>query len=163
MFSNTGNPFTDISTSTISVTGSELNSSGIQLKRVVASSRPATEAEAARARFETLFHEIATASASVNTTASQGVAGKLGSYLVDAKGIEIVQVIQKSLIGALQLDYIGNVLMDEGLTADNSKTVSDKNYSQLEHNWDEAYGLLTLNPIYLQGATNDSRNSIEFA
>lgn len=163
MFSNTGNPFADISTSTISVTGSELNSSGLQLKNVVASSRPATEAEAVRAKFETLFDEIAAASASVNTTASQGVAGKLGSYLVDAKGIETIQVIQKSLIGALQLDYIGNVLMDEGLTADNSKTVSDKNYSQLEHNWDEAYGLLTLNPIYLQGATNDSRNSVEFA
>lgn len=162
MFSNAGSPFTDISTSTISVTGSELNSSGLQLKSVVASSRPATEAEAVRAEFETLFDEVAAASASVNTTASQGVAGKLGSYLVDAKGIETVQVIQKSLIGALQLDYISNVLMNEGLTADNSKTVSDKNYSELEHNWDVAYGLLTLNPIYLQGATNDSKASVEF-
>jgi hypothetical protein len=71
-------------------------------------------------------------------------------------------VIQKSLIGALQLDYIGNVLLDEGLTADNRKVVSDKNYTQLEHNWDEAYGLLTLNPIYLAGSTNDVRGTVEF-
>jgi hypothetical protein len=40
--------------------------------------------------------------------------------------------------------------------------VGDKNYTQLEHNWDVAYGLLTLNPIYLHGATNDARNSVEF-
>jgi hypothetical protein len=163
MFSNTGNPFSDISTNTISVTGAELNSSGFQLKNVVASSRPSSEADATRAQFETWFDEIGVASASVNTTAVQGQAGKLGNYLVDAKGIEIAQVIQKGLIGALQLDYIGNVLLDEGLTAENHKVSGDKNYTELEHNWDVAYGLLTLNPIYLQGATDDSRNAVEFA
>jgi hypothetical protein len=162
LFTNTGNPFTDISTSTISVTGAELNASGVQLKNVVASSQSTAEAGVVRAKFESLFDEIDAASNSVNSTASQGVAGKLGSYLVDAKGIEIAQVIQKSLIGALQLDYISNVLLDGGLTADNYKLVSDKNYSQLEHNWDEAYGLLTLNPIYLQGATDLNRNTVEF-
>ncbi len=163
MFSKTGSPFVDISTSTITVSGAELNGSAVQLRNVVASSRPADEAEVVRARIETLFNEVAAASASVSTPASQGVAGKLGAYLVDARGIEISQVVQKSLIGALQLDYIGNVLLDEGLTADNTKTVGDRNYSELEHNWDIAYGMLTLNPIYLQGATNDSRNTVEFA
>lgn len=162
LFSNTGNPFVDISTSTISVTGAELNGSGVQLKNVVASSRSASEAEIVKARFETLFDEIATASASINNTASAGVAGKLGTSLLDAKGLDLAQVIQKSLYGALQLDYIGNVLIDEGLQADNSKVVGDKKYSQREHNWDEAYGLLTLNPIFLQGATNDNRNVYEF-
>ena len=162
LFSNTGNPFVDISTSTISVTGAELNGSGIQLKNVVASSRPTSEAEIVKAKFETLFDEIATASASINNTASAGVAGKLGTSLLDAKGLDLAQVIQKSLYGALQLDYIGNVLIDEGLQADNSKAVGDKKYTQREHNWDEAYGLLTLNPIFLQGATNDNRNVFEF-
>lgn len=162
MFSNTGNPFVDISTSTISITGAELNNSGIQLKNVVSSSRPGSEAEVVKARFESLFDQIATASASINNTASAGVAGKLGTSLLDAKGLDLAQVIQKSLYGALQLDYISNVLLDEGLQADNSKTVGDKNYTQREHNWDEAYGLLTLNPIFLQGATNDNRNVYEF-
>jgi hypothetical protein len=163
MFANSGNPFSDISTSTISVTGAELNASSVQLKNVVASSKPTSEAEVVRAKFESLFNELATASASVNQSASAGVAGKLGSYLVDTKGIETLQVIQKSLIGALQVDYIGNVLLDEGLTADNSKTVGDRNYSELEHNWDVAYGLLTLNPIYLQGSTDQTRGTTEFA
>lgn len=158
MFSNTGNPFTDISTP--SITGEELNSSGVQLRNVVASSQPAAEAEAVRAKLEGYFTAIETASQYVSQPASQGIAGKLGNYLVDEKGIEIAQVIQKSLIGALQLDYIGNVLMDEGLNADNSQVVSDKKYTQLEHNWDEAYGLLTLKEIYLEGYTNDSKGTV---
>lgn len=165
MFSNTGNPFTNISTSSVSVVGADLNASGVQLKNVVASSKPAAEAEAARTRIEDLFNQIAAASTSISTPASKGVAGKLGSYLVDAKGIEITQIIQKSLIGALQLDYISNVLMDEGLDADNRTLVSDKNYTALEHNWDVAYGLLTLNQVYAQGWTVDAKNPavIEFA
>lgn len=162
MFANTGSHFTDISTSTLTVTGSELNASTVQLKNVIASSWPLTQAEIVRTEFETWFNEIAIASASINGTASPGVAGKLGSLLVDAKGIDLSQLIQKSLYGALQLDYMGNVLLNEGLAADNYKTVGDKNYTQLEHNWDEAYGLLTLNPIFLQGATNDNRNTFEF-
>jgi len=162
LFSNTGNPFTDISTSTISVVGADLNSSDVQLKDIVASSKSTAEADAVRARIESLFDQIDAASNSVNATASQGVAGKLGTYLVDTKGIEIAQVIQKSLIGALQLDYISNILLDGGLTADNHSVVGDHNYTQLEHNWDEAYGLLTLNPIYLAGSTNDTRGTVEF-
>jgi hypothetical protein len=160
LFSNTGSPFTDISTATISIIGAELNSSNVQLKNVTASS--SSVASTVHARFESLFDQIAAASASVTSTATVGQAGKLGNYLVDAKGIEIAQVIQKSLIGALQLDYIGNVLMDEGLNADNHKLVGDQNYTELEHNWDVAYGMFTLNPIYLDSATDDSRHTIEF-
>jgi hypothetical protein len=165
MFSNTANPFTDISTSSVVVTGAELNASGVQLKNVVASSKSTAEAEAVRAKIESLFDEMDLTSNSVNATASAGFAGKLGTYLVDAKGIEIAQVIQKSLIGALQLDYIGNVLLDEGLLADNHTLIGDKNYTQREHNWDVAYGLLTLNPVYLQGWTADEKNptTLEFA
>ena len=163
MFSNTGSPFTNISTSTISVVGADLNASDVQLRSVVASSKPDTEAEAVRTKIESLFAEIDAASDHVNATASLGVPGKLGTYLVDAKGIEITQIIQKSLIGALQLDYISNVLLNEGLNADNHSVVGDNTYTQLEHNWDEAYGLLTLNPIYLDGSTDDVRGTVEFA
>jgi len=163
MFVNAGNPFTDISTPAISVAGGELNASYLQLKNVVASSQPIAQAEEVRTKFESLFDEIEAASNSVNETASIGVPGKLGSYLVDAKGIEIAQVIQKSLIGALQLDYIGNVLLNDGLDANNYLLVDGNNYTELEHNWDIAYGLLTLNPIYLQGSTNDNRATVEFA
>jgi hypothetical protein len=160
MFSSSGNPFYDIEA--LSISGDELNSSGVQLRNAVASSLPAAEAEAVRAKIEGYFSEIETASQSVGNTASQGVAGKLGNYLLDEKGIEIAQVIQKSLIGALQLDYIGNVLLDEGLNAENIQTAGENNYTQREHNWDEAYGLLTLNPIYLEGSTDAAKNTTEF-
>lgn len=162
MFSNTGNPFYDISTSSVSVTGSELNAASVQLKTIVASSWESTGAANVRAQIETWFDEIDATSEAVNSTASSGVAGKLGSYLVDADGIELAQVIQKSLIGALQLDYIGNVLLRDGLNAENYKLVEGKNYTALEHTWDEAYGLLTLNPIYLEGSTSDTRGTVEF-
>lgn len=152
MFSNTNAPFTDAT----------LNTSGVQLKNVVATSRISSETEAVREKFESLFSEIELASQSINETASAGQAGKLENRLVDAKGIEVAQVIQKSLIGALQLDYIGNVLLDEGLFTDNSKTMDGKPYTQREHIWDEAYGLLTLNDIYLEGATDTNKGTTEF-
>jgi FlaG/FlaF family flagellin (archaellin) len=162
LFTNSGNPFTDIFTSTISVVGADLNNSGVELKSVVASSLSGVEAEIVRAKIESYFDQIDVASNSVTSTAVQGQAGKLGTYLVDNKGIELAQVIQKSLIGALQLDYIGNVLLDEGLKAENYKTDGDKIYTALEHNWDVAYGVLTLNPIYLNGATDANRGTVEF-
>ncbi|HEY0741699.1 MAG TPA: DUF4856 domain-containing protein [Chryseosolibacter sp.] len=168
MFTNSGSPFYDVSTATVSINGATLNSSGLQLSTATASSKPASEADVVRAKFNTDFDNIAVASQSVTTTAAAGKAGKLGAYLVDAKGIEIAQIIQKSLIGALQMDYIGNVLLDEGLQANNSSLVNGKAYTQLEHNWDEAYGLFTLSPAYLYNiesstATTDAaRSTTEF-
>jgi hypothetical protein len=154
LFANNGNPFKDIKSGAVLVNGNDLNASGVQLRNVTASSRASAEAEANRAALEGYFVEMAEASKSVKTKAAKGVAGKLGNYLVTSKGIEMTQIIQKGLIGALQLDYISNVLLDKGLEADNKTLVSGKKYTALEHNWDEAFGLLTPNPILLEGATD---------
>ena len=154
MYANTGNPFAD---------STKLNTSGVQLRNVTASSWSTTEAEKVRAHIDTYINSVAEASKSVTAVAEKGKAGKLGTYLVDAKGIEPIQIIQKSLIGALQYDYIGNVLLTKGLDADNSKVLMGKNYTQLEQNWDEAYGLLTLNQVYLKGSTDAQRGTTEFA
>ncbi|CAM3792710.1 DUF4856 domain-containing protein [Aquirufa aurantiipilula] len=159
MYANSANSFTDIAS--LKIVGTDLNTSGLALRNSTASSKSTSEAELARTRLDALFVEMATVSNSFATTASKGVAGKLGTYLVDSKGIETAQIIQKSLIGALQLDYIGNVLLTTGLTADNYTLVSGKKYTALEHNWDEAYGLLTLNPIYLAGSTDAVRGTSE--
>lgn len=162
MFSNTADPFYDISTATIEIRGADLNASVFDLRNVVASSFPAAEADTVRLAIDSLFESMAAASEYLSNTASVGAAGKLGNYLVDERGIEVAQIIQKSLIGALQLDYIGNILLDERLDADNHQTIGVKNYTQLEHNWDVAYGMLTLNPVYLEGATDAARNTAEF-
>ncbi|HPM30920.1 MAG TPA: DUF4856 domain-containing protein [Chryseolinea sp.] len=160
LFSNSGNPFVDISTSTISVNGATLNASGLNLRDITASSL--TDGSDVIEKIESHFDKLADASLSIGEVAEAGQAGKLGNYLVDERGIEHIQIIQKSLIGALELDYIGNVLLSEGLDADNSKVVTGKNYTALEHNWDVAYSLLTLNPVYLAGSTDATRGTTEF-
>lgn len=154
MYANTGNAFAD---------STKLNGSGVQIRSTVASSWAAADAEPVRARFETLFTAIADDSKSLTVTGESGKAGKIGTYLVNKQGVESIQVIQKSLVGALQYDYIGNVLLTKGLDADNKTIVSGKTYTQLEQNWDEAYGLLTLSPIFLAGSTDAVRATTEFA
>jgi len=154
MYNNTGNAFAD---------STKLNTSGVQLRSITASSWSSKEAEKVRTQMETYFTSVAEASKSVTATGAKGKAGKIGTYLVDEKGMEPIQLIQKSLIGALQYDYIGNVLLTKGLDADNSKVAAGKNYTQLEQNWDEAYGLLTLNLVYLKGSTDATRGTTEFA
>jgi hypothetical protein len=153
MFDNTGNRFAD---------STKLNTSGVQLRNIVASSWPTADAEAVRKRFDDTFNEAALASKSITSVAEAGKAGKVGTYLVNTLGVEPIQVIQKSLIGSMQYDYIANVLLTKGLEADNKTVVTGKNYTQLEQNWDEAYGLLTLSPIFHAGATDAVRGSAEF-
>ncbi|TYZ10978.1 DUF4856 domain-containing protein [Hymenobacter lutimineralis] len=138
LYANTGGYFTT----------AELNTSGLSLRGSTAASFPATNAEAARTYIEQSISQLATASQSVNNVATPGNAGRLGRYLVDANGYEVNQVIQKALIGAVLLDQINNLLLtDNALKADNSKVVAGKTYSELEHNWDLAYGFLTKNAI----------------
>ncbi|TXE14100.1 DUF4856 domain-containing protein [Algoriphagus aquimarinus] len=160
LFSNTGNSFIDITDTGISVSGTALNSSSLSLSEMVAASRSQAEATTTKTNFGLMFSQLEQASLSLNKAATSNTAGMLGTYLVDENGIEIAQVIQKSLIGALQLDYIGNVLLKEGLNADNYSLVEGKNYTKLEHNWDMAYGMLTLNPVYLEGYTDSQRGPL---
>lgn len=159
MFANTSNAFVDVPS--LKIVGATLNTSGVSLKEKTASSKTAAEIASANTYLETSFAALADASKSVSVEASKGVAGKSGTYLLDKNGIEHPQIIQKGLIGALQLDYISNVLLVKGLEADNKSLVSGKKYTALEQNWDEAYGLLTLNPVYLLGATDAARTSAE--
>lgn len=158
LYSNTGSPFT----ADMHADFAQLNSSGVQLRNVTASSFSAAAAEDVRLKMESHFTDMAAISNSAGTLAFKGTPGFLlngtSKYLVDAKGIETAQIIQKSLIGAFQVDYIVNVLLGKGLQADNNTLVSGKNYTQLEHNWDEAYATLTLNPIFLKDATDVSKS-----
>lgn len=150
IFANTGNPFLV----NFSAEFAALNAAGYGLKNFTASSLSSANANTVRQKIETDLTANAALSPFFAVTASNGVAGKLGTYMVDAKGIEVAQIIQKGLIGAFQLDYIGNVLLKDGLNADNSTLVSGKNYTVLEHNWDEAYATLTSNPVIYAGYTN---------
>lgn len=120
------------------------------IRNYTATSLSSAETEKVISTFEEYFGKMAASSQFYTVDpASNGQAGLLDSKrLVDENGIEWVQVIAKSLMGAFQLDYISNVLLDEGLDADNSTLVAGQNYTQLEHNWDLAYGALSQNDIY---------------
>jgi uncharacterized protein DUF4856 len=165
MYKNTGNPFT-VLTNPAPADFAALNASGVQLRSVTASSWDAAAAEAVRTKIEADFVTMGTISASRDIPAVKGTAGYVlntlnAKTLVDAKGFETTQIIQKGLIGAFDLDYISNVLLNKGLEADNYTLVAGKNYTKLEQNWDEAYGSLTLNPIYLLGSTDAARGTTE--
>ncbi len=98
-------------------------------------------------------------------TAVAGTAGVLqeagggSNRYVNAKGLELNQAFAKSLIGALMADqalnnYLGKLILDEAQNRennDNGVVAEGKNYTTMEHKWDEAYG-------YLYGASVNTAN-----
>lgn len=102
----------------------------------------------------------------VSTTARPGVAGQLqeaGGGTVryfNEDGLEYDQAVAKGLIGALMADqmlnnYLSTSVLDAGTNREdntNGVLVTDKNYTNMEHKWDEAFGYLygvdnALNPV----------------
>jgi len=69
---------------------------------------------------------------------------------VNANGLELNQAFNKGLIGALMADqtlnnYLSTAVLDEAdnrTNNDNGVLVDGKNYTKMEHKWDEAYGYL---------------------
>jgi hypothetical protein len=154
MFSNQGGAFNDAA----------LNAATDKtIVSKTAASFDATSRGVEQARFNGYFDAIAAASTQRTQVAATGKAGLLDNkYLVDEKGFEYGQFVQKGLIGAMLLDQISNVYLGtEKQSADNNTIVSGKNYTQLEHHWDEAYGYLTQNDYYPKKDPNDGTKWLE--
>ncbi|MCD6063870.1 MAG: hypothetical protein K0R82_1781 [Flavipsychrobacter sp.] len=155
MFANQGNAFNDAA----------LNAATDKtiLSKTAASFTNATERGAEQQRFNGYFDAIAIASSQRANVAVAGKAGLLDNkYLVDEKGFEYGQFIQKGLIGAMLLDQVSNIYLGtEKQAADNNTVVSGKNYTQLEHHWDEAYGYLTQNEYFPKKDPNDGTKWLE--
>lgn len=103
--------------------------------------------EPVQADFEILLNEMAAISSATAEYAA-GTAGTVtkadGSktYLVNEKGVEPVQLIEKGLMGACfyyqaTSVYLGSVKMD----VDNT-IVEDGEGTEMEHHWDEGFGYL---------------------
>lgn len=93
----------------------------------------------------TCLYELVSSEA-VNRKAQQGMSGTVALSneefrMLDEKGIELGQVIQKALMGALALDKV-NYFLNKALESDNTAPVVGKNYTEMEHCWDIAYGYL---------------------
>lgn len=73
--------------------------------------------------------------------------GKLGTpaVLLDANGIEIPEIVNKLLLGAVSYYQATSVYMNGLLSKDNAAAADDgkggtQPYTVMEHNWDEAFG-----------------------
>ena len=98
-----------------------------------------------------------------STTAADGTAGKMTdskrTVYINAKGHELAQLFTKGLIGGMTMDqivngYLSAAKLDTGTNrADNDAgtLVSGKDYTQMEHYWDEGFG-------YLYGEEADVEN-----
>ena len=98
-----------------------------------------------------------------STTAADGTAGKMTdskrTVYINAKGHELTQLFTKGLIGGMTMDqivngYLSAAKLDTGTNrADNDAgtLVSGKDYTQMEHYWDERFG-------YLYGEEADVEN-----
>jgi len=98
-----------------------------------------------QATFETLMEAIAQYSAST-TPGEEGMAGVVVSedgakqYLLNEKGVEFAQLIEKGLMGAcFYYQALSVYFGDERMNVDN-ETVEPGEGTAMEHHWDEAFG-----------------------
>lgn len=118
--------------------------------------------------FENLFADAAAASVAANggQMASNGKSGlitredKGSTILVDANGREFTQLIEKGLMGSVFFNQIYNVYLTDARTGDDVENVDladGKNYTDMEHHWDEAYGYFDA-PVDFVSAWPEDRN-----
>lgn len=100
-----------------------------------------------------------------NTLAAPGQPGQIAdgssTRYVNGKGLEYNQLVGKSLIGALMTDqmlnnYVSVSVLDAGTNREDNtdgNLAEGKNYTTMEHKWDEAYG-------YLFGTSADPANPL---
>ncbi|WP_369999917.1 DUF4856 domain-containing protein [Winogradskyella sp.] len=150
MFTNTGNHF---STTT-------LNQSNIALRNHIADSYDffssnTTISASIRSDFDAwITAQVDEVFPNWNSSASVGVSGVLfeadglTERRVDGKGLQVHQAINKALLGGFLVDQILNnhlstAILDAGtnrIDNDNTVLVNGKNYTAMEHIWDEAFG-----------------------
>jgi hypothetical protein len=154
-------------------TETALNASSKNVRSKVAASRDlfasnSTDAAAIKADFDSwIVGQVENVFPYWDQDASNGVAGKLQEAgggpvrWVNAKGLEYDQAIVKGLIGGLMTDqilnnYLSTAVLDAGTSTadnDNDVMVDGKNYTNMEHKWDEAFG-------YMYGNETDITNPV---
>ena len=95
--------------------------------------------------FDGLIADLATTSQSSEAGAN-GIAGVVQSndgaknYLLNENGLELGQVIEKSLMGALLYYQSTGVYMESGKMDVDNETITAGEGTDMEHHWDEAFG-----------------------
>jgi hypothetical protein len=122
-----GNPFSDPALAT----------STKQIKNKVA--------PAVQAAFSSYMSALATASQYTNMTASAGQAGigtdnNGNTYLFNANGVELAQLLEKGLASACMYYQAVTVYLGPTKMNVDNKAVIDGKGTNMEHHWDEAFG-----------------------
>ncbi|WP_412561219.1 DUF4856 domain-containing protein [Winogradskyella sp. MIT101101] len=169
MFTNTGNYF-----STTALNESTKNIRSKTAASMDYFSANTTEANVIKADFDSwIANQVSEVFPNWDNTATAGNAGQIqeaGGAIryVNGKGLEYNQAINKALIGALMVDqmlnnYLSTSVLDAGTNrADNDAEIlaEGKNYTNMEHKWDEAFGYLygTDDPLAPQLGTDNFLN-----
>ena len=152
MFTNTGNNFED----------DLLNASSKSIRSKVAASSDffaanTTDASAIKSTFDSwIAEQVNDVYPNWGEVAVAGQSGQIqeagggSTRYVNGKGLELNQAIAKSIIGALMADqmlnnYLSPAVLDAGTNVEDNNAVvlaEDKNYTTMEHKWDEAFGYL---------------------
>ncbi len=134
MFANTNAPFAsaDLNSSTKKLEDKTFASEVQKMKDLFTAAQAASEDVVANA-----------------TIATEGTSGRLqrgttANYiLVNEKGWEFTQFVEKGLMGATIYSQIFNSYLTDSKVGDgveNEALVDGKNYTEMEHHWDEAFG-----------------------
>lgn len=81
-----------------------------------------------------------------NAIASKGVAGKVGIRLVNYSGLEFNQLVAKGLMGAFVMNQLSSHL--DKTTKDDNNTVTAGKGTAMQHDWDLAFGYVSLPKSY---------------
>ncbi len=139
-----------------------LNTSSKSVRSKTAASKDffssnSTEANAIKIKFDGWIKEqVEEVFPKWGDAAEAGKAGKIQenggakNRYVNVKGLELNQAVNKALIGGLMVDqilnnYLSVNVLDEGTNVaenDAGTVATDKNYTTMEHKWDEAFGYL---------------------
>jgi len=96
--------------------------------------------------FKQYIDSMVAVSQSYSVTASPGVAGKVGSRLVNYSGLEFNQAVAKGLMGALQMSQVNAYLDKAGI--DDNTTVTTGVGTSMQHDWDMAFGYVAIPKDY---------------
>lgn len=141
LWNNTNNAYTSEFVVNLPYAFDALNTSGLNI--------PSKMADAAI--FKAFADSMVVISSKRNNTGSQGVAGKVGSRVVNYRGLEFNQLVVKGFFGGLS---IYNVVAHLNKAAnDDNKTVNAGTGTAMQHDWDLAFGYIGL-PISYDSSIN---------
>jgi hypothetical protein len=136
LWNNTGNSFTAEIVVNLPYAFDALNTSGYNLAGKTADA----------VIFKAFADSMVTMSSKRNNTGSQGVAGKVGSRLVNYRGVEFNQLVAKGLFGALSINNV--VAHLNKVATDDNNTVVAGTGTAMQHDWDLAFGYIGLPKTY---------------